>query len=136
MAERLCRKIVFGERHLRDVVVLLRALLQRGPNTFIAGQGLAPSQSRPGRRPAAADPWRTTPPVRPNLIRDKDSTPAESTNDEAGCGCLSTQGREALLLNRLPEERKDALAAFVDEFVLRYFPAVCATTVLTWPCAS
>ena len=53
---------------------LLRALLQRHPNTPVAGQGCAPTPSHPDRRQhsSPAGPRRPTPPLRPDLISDRD----------------------------------------------------------------
>src|SRR3954465_12851454 len=54
---------------------LLRALLQWRPNTPVAGQGLAPTPSRPGGRQhtSSADPRRTASSLCADLICDSDS---------------------------------------------------------------
>src|SRR6478609_8585843 len=60
---------------IASCAALLRALLQRRPNTSVTGQGLAANESRPGHReyPPAADPRRIAPPLRPDLICDSDN---------------------------------------------------------------
>jgi hypothetical protein len=59
---------------------LLRALLERCPNTPVAGQRLAPPPSRPDDRQhsSSADPLRTISPLRPDLICDTDTSALQS----------------------------------------------------------
>jgi transposase InsO family protein len=68
--------VVFGERHLRHILLVLHDLLQRRAHTSISEQGCADISGRPGCRTHSVDAnsRRTTPSVRSDLISDRDST--------------------------------------------------------------
>ena len=107
--------IVFGEQHLRRVLRSYAAVLQRHPNTPVAGQGRAPTPSHPGRRQhsSAAGPRRPTPPLRPDLISDRDNARLAEPIPRSAFRALGTYQRPPATIQAycsLPKARATEIA--------------------------
>jgi transposase InsO family protein len=66
--------VVFGDAHLRQILAAYTCLLQRAPNAPDPGQGFAGSSAGSAVRPVhcAADPWRPSSSILPDVVIGRD----------------------------------------------------------------